>query len=114
DKLIRRRILGIIHAPRPIGILYRVLSTKGAENENSLYLDSSATVGTQDSGSIDHGNRRLPPAVGATDSLPGLTSAQLADFNAGLADFTSVETIADGLGPVFNGKSCAEWQSPAR
>src|SRR5262249_15627499 len=37
-----------------------------------------------------------------------LTSAQLADFNAGLAEFSDVETIADGLGPVFNGKSCAE------
>ena len=49
-----------------------------------------------------------------TNPLPGLTTAQLADFNAGLAEFTSVETIADGLGPVFNGKSCAEWQSPAR
>src|SRR5215813_4820243 len=43
-----------------------------------------------------------------TNPLPGLTSAQLADFNAGLAEFSDVETIADGLGPVFNGKSCAE------
>jgi CxxC motif-containing protein (DUF1111 family) len=43
-----------------------------------------------------------------TNPLPGLTTAQLADFNAGLAEFSDVETIADGLGPVFNGKSCAE------
>src|SRR5262245_61276230 len=47
-------------------------------------------------------------AQNLTNPLPGLTAAQLADFNAGLAEFTSVETIADGLGPVFNGKSCAE------
>src|SRR5215813_6539273 len=43
-----------------------------------------------------------------TNPLPGLTTAQLADFNAGLAEFRSVETIDEGLGPVFNGKSCAE------
>jgi CxxC motif-containing protein (DUF1111 family) len=43
-----------------------------------------------------------------TNPLPGLTPAQLADFNAGLAEFQEEETIADGLGPVFNGKSCAE------
>jgi len=43
-----------------------------------------------------------------TNPLPGLTSAQLKDFNAGLADFSEVETIEEGLGPVFNGKSCAE------
>src|SRR5215510_11717479 len=43
-----------------------------------------------------------------TNPLPGLTTAQLADFNAGLVEFTEEETIADGLGPVFNGKSCAE------
>src|SRR5215813_11390605 len=43
-----------------------------------------------------------------TNPLPGLTTAQLADFNAGLAEFGAVETIADSLGPVFNGKSCVE------
>src|SRR5215831_9794291 len=43
-----------------------------------------------------------------TNPLPGLTDAQLADFNAGLDEFGEVETIEQGLGPVFNGKSCAE------
>jgi CxxC motif-containing protein (DUF1111 family) len=43
-----------------------------------------------------------------TNPLPGLTPAQLVDFNAGLDEFGEVETIEDGLGPVFNGKSCAE------
>src|SRR5690242_1560600 len=43
-----------------------------------------------------------------SNPLPDLTSAQLADFNAGLAEFSSIETIQEGLGPVFNGKSCAE------
>jgi len=43
-----------------------------------------------------------------TNPLPGLTSVQLADFKAGLDEFAEVETLEDGLGPVFNGKSCAE------
>jgi CxxC motif-containing protein (DUF1111 family) len=43
-----------------------------------------------------------------TNPLPGLVDPQLTDFRSGLAEFTEVETIEDGLGPVFNGKSCAE------
>jgi CxxC motif-containing protein (DUF1111 family) len=43
-----------------------------------------------------------------TNPLPGLTPAQLVDFNAGLDEFEEVDTIEEGLGPVFNGKSCAE------
>src|SRR5689334_8970554 len=43
-----------------------------------------------------------------TNPLAGLTAAQLADFNAGLDEFGEVDTIEEGLGPVFNGKSCAE------
>lgn len=40
------------------------------------------------------------------DPLPGLTSAQRALFFASKATFLNVETPADGLGPVFNEKSC--------
>src|SRR5262245_4566991 len=47
-------------------------------------------------------------ADNVTIALKGLTKAQQADFDEGLAEFTQEETIADGLGPVFNGKSCAE------
>jgi len=43
-----------------------------------------------------------------TNPLPGLTPAQLADFDAGLDEFEEVDTVEEGLGPVFNGKSCAE------
>lgn len=45
------------------------------------------------------------------DPLPGLTPAQLDAFNSGKAGFAEVETVADGLGPVFNGRSCAECHS---
>lgn len=42
------------------------------------------------------------------DPIAGLTPAQQALFADGKADFESVETVTpDGLGPVFNGTSCA-------
>jgi len=43
-----------------------------------------------------------------TNPLPGLTAEQLQDFKDGLEEFEQVEGIEEGLGPVFNGKSCAE------
>ena len=41
------------------------------------------------------------------DPFANLTAAELALFNAGKVEFEAVETIADGLGPVFNEASCA-------
>jgi CxxC motif-containing protein (DUF1111 family) len=43
--------------------------------------------------------------------LPGLTAQQLQQFAVGLAQFNSVETIADGLGPAFNAQSCVACHS---
>jgi CxxC motif-containing protein (DUF1111 family) len=40
------------------------------------------------------------------DPLPGLTAAQKARFVTALATFNEVEGLLDGLGPVFNEKSC--------
>src|SRR5215831_11395320 len=53
---------------------------------------------------------RLMAAGGENLTVPlaGLTPAQQKDFADGLAEFQDDETPADGLGPVFNGKSCAE------
>jgi CxxC motif-containing protein (DUF1111 family) len=59
------------------------------------------------------GGEGLPEDVGSSSealnvgsAIPGLTSAQLAAFNAGAAHFSEVETVANGLGPVFNEKEC--------
>ncbi len=41
------------------------------------------------------------------DPLPGLTPQEFAEFRLGLDDFTEVETAEEGLGPAFNGTSCA-------
>jgi CxxC motif-containing protein (DUF1111 family) len=41
-------------------------------------------------------------------SLPGITSRELELFRMGRNDFLEVETPAEGLGPLFNGTSCAQ------
>lgn len=41
------------------------------------------------------------------DPVPGLTPAEFELFRLGLEDFLEVETAEDGLGPAFNGASCA-------
>ncbi|HXW04668.1 MAG TPA: di-heme oxidoredictase family protein [Vicinamibacterales bacterium] len=41
------------------------------------------------------------------DPLPGLTPAEFEEFRMGLDDFLEVETAEEGLGPAFNGTSCA-------
>jgi len=41
------------------------------------------------------------------DPLPGITGGEFEEFRLGLDDFTEVETVEDGLGPAFNGSSCA-------
>ncbi|MBV8543457.1 MAG: hypothetical protein JO088_01825 [Acidobacteria bacterium] len=53
------------------------------------------------------GSGRPAPDPAAGEALAGLTAAQRADFAAGLADFSEEESVADGLGPVFNERSCA-------
>ncbi len=39
--------------------------------------------------------------------LPGVTAAEFEEFRIGLDDFVEVETPDEGLGPAFNGTSCA-------
>jgi len=41
------------------------------------------------------------------DPLPGISAADFAEFRLGLEDFLEVETADEGLGPAFNGTSCA-------
>ncbi|HEY1434105.1 MAG TPA: di-heme oxidoredictase family protein [Thermoanaerobaculia bacterium] len=58
--------------------------------------------------------------IGSSSSTPdfgqplgGLTADQLARFQAGLSEFNSVETVEEGIGPVFNDVSCASCHSLA-
>jgi CxxC motif-containing protein (DUF1111 family) len=41
------------------------------------------------------------------DPLPGISTADFAEFRLGLEDFLEVETADEGLGPAYNGTSCA-------
>ena len=41
------------------------------------------------------------------DPLPGVSPREFSEFRLGLDDFMEVETSEDGLGPAFNGTSCA-------
>ena len=41
------------------------------------------------------------------DPLPGISATDFSEFRLGLEDFTEVETAEDGLGPAYNGTSCA-------
>lgn len=41
------------------------------------------------------------------DPIPGLTSGQLTDFNTGFNSFYERIEVTNGLGPVFNNRSCA-------
>lgn len=65
--------------------------------------------------SVEHPRANAqPPGPGGHefgDPLPGLTAEQLARFNAGKAGFEEEEGDADGIGPVFNGRSCVECHS---
>ena len=53
-----------------------------------------------------------PPQPGQPgDALPGLSTAEQALFTAGREEFEAVETVEGGLGPIFNGTSCAACHS---
>jgi CxxC motif-containing protein (DUF1111 family) len=49
------------------------------------------------------GQTPTPPGA----PLPGLTPREFTEFRMGLDDFLEVETAEDGLGPAYNGTSCA-------
>jgi CxxC motif-containing protein (DUF1111 family) len=54
---------------------------------------------------VDVAGQTARPLPG--DPLPGITSGDFEEFRLGLEDFTEVETAEEGLGPAFNGSSCA-------
>jgi len=50
-------------------------------------------------------------AVRPGEPLPGVSAAEFEEFRLGLDDFLEVETAEEGLGPAFNGTSCAACHS---
>ncbi len=53
----------------------------------------------------DPGVRSGPSGAGGP--LPGLNSLEIGFFNGGLARFNNIDAVANGLGPRYNGDSCA-------
>jgi CxxC motif-containing protein (DUF1111 family) len=51
------------------------------------------------------------PTTSLGRPLPGITPADFERFRVGLDDFLEVETAEEGLGPAFNGTSCAACHS---
>jgi CxxC motif-containing protein (DUF1111 family) len=47
------------------------------------------------------------PSAGIGQPMAGITPADFERFRVGLDDFVEVETAEEGLGPAFNGSSCA-------
>lgn len=63
------------------------------------------------------GQRQGEPMVRGTEPgepITGITAFEFELFRLGLEDFLEVEDSEEGLGPVFNGRSCAECHSIPR
>jgi CxxC motif-containing protein (DUF1111 family) len=72
---------------------------------SNVELASSQTALMMSPAARDPGVRT--GATTAGDPLPGLTTNERKFFDSGLADFSSTETVADGLGPRMNLDSCS-------
>lgn len=58
-----------------------------------------------------HLTKVAPADSGFGAPLAGLTNDQMLAFATGLDEFNNVETVASGLGPIFNNSSCAACHS---
>jgi CxxC motif-containing protein (DUF1111 family) len=76
-----------------------------------LSLSLAATLHAQRQRAVGRPAPPPPVTTAAGDPLPGLTTAQRADFVDGREDFSEDEEVLDGLGPVFNERSCVACHS---
>jgi CxxC motif-containing protein (DUF1111 family) len=76
-----------------------------------LLVVLAANVSAQRQSGRGRETQTQAPDPAAGQPLSGLTASQRADFADGLGDFTEVERVTDGLGPVFNERSCAACHS---
>ena len=84
-----------------LGVLIAVVSAPYAQAPQQTTPQAAQQFGLR---ARDPGPRGGPDAAGGP--LPGLTSAQMAAFEAGQTDFREEEGVGDGLGPRFNLNSC--------
>ena len=72
-----------------------------------LLFTAACTGDAQQAVSTDDLNRFQARQPNFGDPLAGLSADDLARFQAGQEEFAAVETVEEGLGPVFNEASCA-------
>ena len=56
---------------------------------------------------VVHATGQSQTAQSLGGPLPDITATEFSEFRVGLDDFTEVETAEEGLGPAYNGTSCA-------
>jgi len=56
---------------------------------------------------VVHATGQSQTAQSLGGPLPDITATEFSEFRLGLDDFTEVETAEEGLGPAYNGTSCA-------
>jgi hypothetical protein len=83
----------------------------------SLFLVTLTIITGCGGGSTTPNTTTIDPAMTDGDpitrsvlgsGIPGLSATEASDFTVGAEEFAKVETADDGIGPVFNGTSCAE------
>jgi len=78
----------------------------GCETRKSTSLSTDPVAGIPDDPAEARGSGDMAKATTLGGPVGGLTGAELARFEAGLDEFTELETVEDGLGPVFNEAGC--------
>ncbi len=95
---LRHAIASLARRIAVVTVVLAAVSCHAKHGTSTLDGDGTAPLATKASG------------PGATtsfgDPLPGLTGDETSRFAVGRAAFSAVESVADGLGPVFNGTSC--------
>ncbi len=81
-------------------VLLAMLALAGCEQDSTAPLAPTPET----SNPTDTGGFALATTLGGP--IAGLTSEELARFEAGREDFQEIETVEDGLGPVFNEAAC--------
>src|SRR5712691_2638924 len=92
-----------------VAIAAAALATFGDGVAHSDFLQGQSADGSPQ---VLTGTSANPkPSASFGDPLPGLTTAQLADFAAGQDEFQDEDTPESGLGPIFNNVSCVACHS---
>ncbi len=86
--------------------LLAMIALAGCERDSTAPLTPPTRETDLLSNSTDPGGPAMATTLGGP--IAGLTPEELARFEAGREDFQEIETVEDGLGPVFNEAGCVD------